>query len=86
MADRERVRIGLRRKGDARVLGRAIIEGDEQPEKRGGPRGAVRDRDARVPTEDLALTYGQAKQIRLAPGQRRNASFYSGMNGIHANE
>ena len=42
MVDRERVRIGLRRKEDARVLRRAIIEGDDQPGKRGGL--AARDR------------------------------------------
>ena len=34
--------------------------------KRGEPRETAWDRDARAPTEDLAPTCGQAKQIRLA--------------------
>ena len=58
MADRERVRIGLWRKGVARGLERAIVEGDNQLRKRGGPWGAARDRDARALTKDLAPTCG----------------------------
>ena len=61
IADHEQVRIGLRRKANAQVLGRTIVEGDEQPGKKGEPRGAAHDRDAQALAEDLAPTYKQAE-------------------------